>query len=293
MININFDNCVDRGEIANFRQGREVGCGYFGGSPTLTLSGTMLGGYIFKDSIVRNLDNTFSGALFQEGTSLSINSRFFSNSNIDLGTNCSFIDFQPSNFVNSSSVQLIDTIITRNGVSDPEDVNITPNLSSSDLVCMWRLNQGLLNTYVGGTQSLTTEVNTTISTVDVFETLEGTWTTSDLQHFDSPSNGQLRNIGESPNEFKITTYIVLDGGSNDVITIRLRKFEASTSTTSTVITQQATVNNLLGGADRCSFLILGKTTLDINDYVFLEVANNSDTTNVEALLGTFLTVEER
>jgi len=292
-INVNYNDCTSRGELTNYRQGREVGCGYFGGSPTLTLSGTMLGGYIFRDSIVRGLDDVFTGALFQEGTALSINSRFFSDANIDLGTNCSFIDFQTSNFVNSSSVQLKEMLLTRSGVLDPTDSNLTPNLDSSDLVCAWNLNQGLSNTYVGGNQALTTQVLTTINTVNVYETLSGTWTASDLQHFDSPANGQLRNIGESPNEFKIITYVSLQGGANDIITVRVRKFDSSTSTTSTVASQQATVNNFQGGTDRCTFSILGKTVLNMDDYIFLEVANNTDTTNVTALIGSFLTVEER
>ena len=292
-ININYDNCVDRGELINFRQGREVGCGYFGGSPTLTLSGTMIGGYIFRDSIVRGLDDTFTGALFQEGTALSIQSRFLSDANIDLGANCSFINFQASNFVNSSSVQLVDMVITRNGVNDPTDTNVIPNLMPNDLVCSWRLNQGILNTYIGGNQFITTETTTNISASGTFYTLAGTWTTTDLQHFDPPANGQMRNIGESPNEFKIITYIVLDGGQNDLITIRVRKYDSSTGLFSTVVSQNANINAFQGGNDRCTFSILGKTVLNMNDYVFLEVANNTDTTDVEALIGSFLTVEER
>jgi hypothetical protein len=68
----------------------------------------------------------------------------------------------------------------------------------------------MARTFVGGKQVLTTEVTTPISVAGQFETLLGTWSTSDLQHFDSPANGQLRHIGNNPREYKIQSDLTIE-----------------------------------------------------------------------------------
>lgn len=290
---VNYNNCTSLGVLDSYRQGLEVGTGRFGGTPSLELKGNWVGGFRISTSIVRSIDDTMTDALFKAGVGLVFNNRFLTDINADLGALAPLIDFSDSNFSMFNSLQLIDCIITRNGITNSQDTTIYPNITASSTFSKWKNNVGLPNTYVGGSLGLTTEVETTINTVNVFETLQGVYTATDLQHFDSPINGVLRNISGSPIDFKIITYIVLDGGSNDIITVRIRKFDSSTSTVSTIVTQQATVNNFQGGADRCTFSILGRATLEINDYYFIEVANNSDTTNVTALIGTFTTIEER
>ena len=290
---INYNNCTSLGYLDNYRQGLEIGTGRFGGKPSLELRNVWLGGFRITTSIVRNIDNTMTEPLFKAGTGFVMNSRFLTDINADLGALAPLLDFSDSNFSMFNSLQLIDCIISRNGVVNSEDTTIYPNINSGSSYSKFKNNVGLPNTYEGGALALTTEALTTINTVDVFETLLGVYTASDLQHFDSPVNGVLRNVSSSPVDFKIITYIVLQGGANDIITIRLRKFDSSTSTTSTITSQRATINNFQGGTDRCTFSILGRTTLEENDYYFIEVANNSDTTNVTALIGSFTTIEER
>jgi hypothetical protein len=204
---INYNDCTSLGEIDGYRQGLESGTGRFGGSPNLILSGTWLGGYFIDTSIVRSLDSGFSGALYEEGTSFVMNSRFRSNQNIDLPANAAFFDFQNSNFVNPSTVQLVQCIISRNGAFDSTDSNITPNISRIDLVSKYDGNTGIQNTFEGGRANITSEVATTGT--GTFTPLLGTWAAGDLQHFDSPSNGQIRHLGNSPREFKITVELTL------------------------------------------------------------------------------------
>lgn len=290
---VNYNNCTSLGKVNGYRQGLEENTGRFGGTPSLILSGTWLGGFRITSSIVRGVTNSFAGALFQEGVSFVMNSRFLTDINCDLGTNGSLLDFQPSNFATSSLLQLKDCIISRNGVIDATDTNLTPNISASDLESIWRNNQGLDNTYVGGIQTITSTSLTTISTVNTPVNLAGTYTTSDLQHFDSPSNGQLRNLGSSPREFQVIFYCVLDGGANDVYTVRLMKYDSSAASSSEIVSQQRQVNNLIGGADVTDYSILGNVVLDINDYVFVQVENNTDTTDCTALVGSFMSIKER
>ena len=210
---INFNGCSSLGEIDTYRQGLETGTGRFGGTPNLVLSGFWSGGYFIDNSIVRGLTDGFY-SLYEEGTSFIMNSRFRSNHNADLNLNISFVDFSGLNFLNENTLQLDGCIITRNGISNASDMTIIPNITKEELPSRWKNNVGLPNTFVGGQLSITSEVTTIISASGVFEDVAGTYVDSDLQHFDTPSNGQLRHIGDSPNEFKVIVTGVFDCSPN-------------------------------------------------------------------------------
>jgi len=146
--------------------------------------------------------------LFCSGTLFVMNSRFLTDINVDLGALQPLLDFNDTNFPNASTLELRDVILTRNGLVVPEDTNLTPNILASNLSCSWKGNNGLPNTFVGGISTITTEITTVLS----FNTptpLLGTVTNSDLQHFDSPSNGQLRHLGSNPREFTVTLILYL------------------------------------------------------------------------------------
>jgi hypothetical protein len=71
------------------------------------------------------------------------------------------------------------------------------------------------------------------------------------------------------------------------------KYDNSTATSLEVLTQTRQVNNLVGGRDVAFFEININTTLDQNDYIYLEVANNSGTNNVTAEADSYYIVEQR
>lgn len=290
---INYNECTSLGEINGYRQGLEVGTGRFGGKPELTLSGTWVGGFFIDTSIVRGLDDDVY-SLFKAGSGFSMASRFRSNMNIDLPASASFFDFDPSQFVNPSTVEMDGVIITRNGVFNATDANLTPNMLAGDLSSSWSNNNGMPNTFEGGSIGVSTETTTTISASGVFVTLlAGSWATQDLQHFDSPSAGQLRHLGNTPREYKIIASFIIDSAANDVLALRVINFDSSTSTASEVLTQQRQVNSFVGGRDVAFFEININTTLDQNDYIYLEVANNSGTANVTAEIDSYYIVEQR
>ena len=290
---INYNNCTSLGEINGYRQGLEVGSGRFGGKPELTLSGTWLGGYFIDTSIVRSLDDG-AYTLFKAGTGFVMSSRFRSNMNIDLPASASFFDFAPANFTTPSTLQMTGVIISRNGVFDATDSNITPNISATDLVSSWDDNNGVPNTFEGGSIRVTTEVATPINTIGVYKDLAATlWTSADLQHFDNPSGNQLRHLGNTPREYKVVADFTLDSASNDVLTLRVSKWDASASSASVILDQSRQVNSLVGGRDVAFFNINTNTTLSQNDYVFLEIANQTSTVNVTAELDSYYIVEER
>ena len=290
---INYNNCSSLGEITNYRQGLESGTGRFGGKPELTLSGTWVGGYFIDTSIVRGLaDGAYS--LFKAGTAFSMASRFRSNQNIDLPASASFFDFAPSNFVNPSTVQIDGAILTRAGVFDATDSNITPNMTQADLVANWMGNNGMPNTFVGGSIGVTTEAATTITVDGQFEDLDATlWTAADLQHFDNPSGNQLRHLGNTPREYTVVASFVLESTANNTVALRVSRFDSSAASSSVVLTQTRQVNNLVGGRDIAFFNININTTLDTNDYIFLEVANIGATNNITAETDSYFIVEAR
>lgn len=290
---VNYNNCTSLGTITDYRQGLEVGTGRFGGMPELTLAGAWVGGFFIDTSIVRSLtDGAYS--LFKAGASFSMGSRFRSNMNLDLPASASFFDFSASNFVNPSTLQIEGAIVTRNGVFNATDSNITPNVTAGELVSAWTGNNGMPNTFVGGSIGISTEAATTINTIGVYEDVNAAaWTTSDLQHFDNPSGSQLRHLGNTPREYKVVADFLMDSASNDVLTLRVSKWDDSASSFSVVLDQSRQVNSLVGGRDVAFFGININTTLDQDDYIKLEVTNQTSTTNVTAELDSYYVVEAR
>ena len=290
---INYNNCTSLGEITDYRQGLETGTGRFGGTPELTLSGNWLGGFFIDTSIVRSLaDGAYS--LFKAGAGFSMGSRFRSNQNIDLPASASFFDFSPAQFTNPSTVQIEGAIITRNGVFDATDSNITPNMAQGDLAASWSNNNGMPNTFEGGSIGVTTEADTTINSPGVFVDLAaGSWTALDLQHFDNPTGNQLRHLGNTPREYKIVASFAIDSTANNEIALRIMRHDSSAVSDIEVLTQKRQVNNLVGGRDVAFFDININTTLDQNDYIFLQVANNTASNDVTAEIDSYYIVEQR
>jgi hypothetical protein len=288
---INYNNCTKVGTITNYRQGLELGTGRFGGTPTLELIGTWVGGYRITTSIVRELDSGMTDPLFMAGAGFTMASRFLTDINCDLPTNAAFADFTPSNFPNPSTLQVKGAIMTRDGVTNSEDTNIFPNISAGDLPSDWSGNKGMGNTFVGGSLSTSAEIETSISTVDVYEDLLATWSSEDLQHFDSPSSGKLRHLGDDPRNFRCTFHLVLEGGANDEFEISFLKDDSVTPVS--VFSQKRVINNFQGGRDVAYFGATFNLTLDSGDTLITQVRNLTDTTNCTLELSSSFTVEER
>jgi hypothetical protein len=289
---VNFDDCTSLGVIDNYRQGLESGTGRFGGTPELELRGVW-NGYRITTSIVRVLtDGAYS--LFKAGVGLAISGRFLTDINVDIPANATFMDFATSNFINPSTLQLSGTIITRNGVTDPNDLNIIPNITNADLISSWKNNIGINNTFVGGQMNVIAEVTTPISApIGTFYPLLGTYTTSNLEHFDSPSNGQLRHLGNTPRAFNITSVINLEGVANNDVSVKIRKWNNSDGLFEDVITENRQINNFTGGRDIAFFIIITSVYLDQNDYIELQTANNTNNTDLTQEVGSYTVISER
>tara|TARA_R110000824_G_scaffold395328_1_gene595879 strand:- start:44 stop:1267 length:1224 start_codon:yes stop_codon:yes gene_type:complete len=288
---VNYNNCTSLGDIYDYRQGLEGGTGRFGGSPSLTLHGLWRGGYRITTSIVRSMSDLTTEPLFKAGTLFQMNSRFLTDMNVDLGDLQPLFDFAPLNFPNSSTLQLKGCIVTRGGVADSSDSNITPNVLSSDLCSNWDDNIGVSNTFIGGASEITTEVLTTISAINTKTLLLGTWTQSDLQHFDANNNWSLRNLGTEPVDYRVTFDFVLEGSQSREYRIYLIKDSGGVLTTE--FTQLRTIDRLSGGRDVSYFTGTFGLELNENDFIYWEVENISGSQNCTIELDSQFLIEER
>ena len=289
---LNYINCTNLGDIYDYRQGLESGTGRFGGSPSLTLHGLWRGGYRITTSIVRSMSDTTTEPLFKAGTLFQMNSRFLTDINCDLGTLQPFCDFSPTDFPNEGTIQFKGVLMTRDGVADSNDANITPNLSPSGVCCDWDNNIGMDNTFVGGTLSVTSQAVSTISTAGIGVDMAGTWTASDLQHFDSPASNELRHIGTDPKDFRVTFDFVIEGSSGDVIAVDMIKIDTLANVT-IEYTQTRVINNLQGGRDVSYFTGTFNVRMNQNDILIWQVINTDGTGNVTVENASQWIVEER
>ena len=288
---INYIDCESLGDIHDYRQGLESGTGRFGGKPSLTLHGTWIGGYRITTTIVRSLSASMTEPLFKAGTAFVMNSRFLTDINCDLPASAAFCDFAPSNFSNPSTVQVRGAIFSRNFSFDATDTNIFPNIDATDLESDWDNNIGIPNTFVGGESTITTEVLTTIPAVNTVTDLDGTFTTGNLQHFDAPSNGQLRHIGINPREYLVTFDLVLEGSPNRDFKLHLYKFDGTAS--SSIYTMTRVINNNVGGRDVAYFTGQTFVTLEQNQYVYWRAENLTDGSDCTLELDSVWSVKER
>jgi len=290
---VNFNNCTSLGTIESYQLGLETVTGRFGGTPELTLAGAWPGGYFIDTSLTKDLaDGSYS--IYSAGANFTMASRFRTNQNVNLPASASFIDFSSANFTNPSTLQVDGAIVTRNGVFNATDANLTPNISASNLACAWSGNNGMPNTFVGGTLAIATEAQTVISAINTFVDLNaGSWTSVDLQHFDSPAPGQLRHLGNTPREFKIIADFLLDSSPTNDVTLRVLKWDQSAAAFSIVVDQRREVNSLTGGRDVAFFNLNFNLTLDANDFVKFQVANLSATSNITAEQDSYYILEAR
>jgi hypothetical protein len=215
-----------------------------------------------------------TGALFQKGAAFTMASRFLTDMNVDLPPSAAILDFEPANFTAPSLLQLQGMIVTRGGVSDAADSNYTPNIAQTNLASKWDNNQGLSNTFEGGKLTISSEVATTFSGAGVFTPLLGVFDVSDLQHFDEAD-------------------LPVNGSANDIINIDVRVYDDSAGTSSSVGVQKRIINNLAGPRNVAFFTITSTFTLDRNDYVYLEVANELAGDSVTAEVDGFFQVTRR
>jgi hypothetical protein len=129
--------------------------------------------------------------------------------------------------------------------------------------------------------------------IGAFLDVAGTQTPTDLQHFDAPANGQLRHLGNSPREYRIVSDFIIDGSPNDELVLQVTKWDDSAGIFIPWYSQIRPVNSLVGGRDVGFFSLTAGITLDQNDFIKLEIANNTASRDVTVEVESFTTLMAR
>lgn len=278
---INFNGCTSLGYLDNYRQYLEFGTGRFGGTPELEFRNAMNGARI-STSIVRNINDITS--LFKAGTGFTMSGRFITDINADLPTVGALIDFDDTHITNDESLLLKGCFITRDGVLNSMDALICPNITERNVKSLWSGNTGLPDTtkYIKGI--ITTEVTTTINSIDTYEVLLGTFTVDNPSHFDMPSNGQFRLLSGS-GTYRFSGNLSIESSANNVLDLRVTKSTDGGATFPTEINHvQRTVNSFQGQRDVAIFTIEFISDLVKDERFRIEVENKTSTANVTAEL---------
>lgn len=271
------------GEITAYRQIRTSNFAAINYADGLTISGDV-GGLAFNDSII--LSPIAATTFIQEGTSLLISDGMSTNMNaLNLTGNMEWCDFDAANFDTGALMSLV------NFRTNADDA--LPNLPVSSIKRLGRDCVGIENTFMGGRWKITTETTTTISTVNTPVKLAGTTTYTNEVWFSNTTSNAFVYDGESPMDFTVSGNLVIDGGANDDLTVTIRKYDDSAAAFVDVEEFERRVSNVIGGLDVAIFNIDADVSLDTDDRIEIWIENNSDTTNVEALIGSYVKIRQR
>ena len=176
---------------------------------------------------------------------------------------------------------------------DTNDANITPNIDHKETVSYWKNNKGIKNTVVGGLKTITVEATTTIGMTGQYYDIAGTWTMQKNEHFDTPTNGQLRYIGKQEREFILTGNFVLRGTSNDRIDLQFTVNRDATGLDESIYEIERIINNNAGARDVAYFGIGGiRVTLNENDYIRAQVENYTGANDITAEVDSYFNLVE-
>lgn len=287
---VNFNGCADASMIlTDFRQLLVDGCGFFGGQPNIELRGAMNGARI-TTTIVRGISNTTT--FFKAGAGFEMFGSFLTDLNIDLGTSAVLSDFSEANFTDVDIVpnvlQFKEARVFRNSpVVNSDYASALPNINENSLACEFKENRGLGTTRKGGRIDVTTEALTTITTVDTYTDIAGTTTASKLSHTDSNLSFAIRNLDAEPNDFEVSGYFVVEGGSGDSLSIGIFSYDDGGLNETLIDEFQSTVDNSLFVSDTAKIYIDTSVTLLSQGYVRARIKNQSDTTNVTVTENSF------
>lgn len=283
ILSVNFIECYNLGYFNGFRQGYESGTARFDFDPQLEFRGAWLGGYVINDSIVRGMDANLP-TLFKAGAGLTFGSRFKTNINADVPSGMSLFDFSSSNFIKSDLLQIQNAIITRDGIFNPDDTTLYPNINEKNLKSNWKDNTGLPNTKKGAVQNVTTQAATTL-TQNTWVNVAGTFTLSKAQHFDSPTNGRLRNNSDIPIDVVLAGNILAQGGANDVIEVRAVILRNATGLDEIQEVSRFTISSNLGANNLGSTSVNDYFTMKPLDVLRLQIRNTTSNTAVTIQTG--------
>jgi hypothetical protein len=281
---VNFLSCTSLGEVKNYRQGLNRNISWINCKDGLTMTGAWSGGWAALDSIV--VGAPLTGVLFRAGAGLLIGGSFRTNMNIlQLGTAGGiFCDFSPAN------ITLDGGFSVANLRANP-DANNFPNMPSTSVKARYRDCAGVRNTYVGASGTITTSVETVISTSGVYYSMEGSLSVDEPTWLILFEDAGIEFNSNITTAFELSGSFSFSGPNNQVLSLQLYKYTAATTTWAAASPPFQVTLNAANRAENVSF----GTFVDMTkgDRLEFRIANISATGSITALLGGQVRLSER
>jgi hypothetical protein len=281
---VNFLSCTSLGEVKNYRQGLNRNISWISCKDGLTMTGAWSGGWAALDSIV--VGAPLTGVLFRAGAGLLIGGSFRTNMNIlQLGTAGGiFCDFSPAN------ITLDGGFSVANLRANP-DANNFPNMPNTSVKARYRDCAGVRNTYVGASGTITTSVETVISTSGVYYSLEGSLSVDEPTWLILFEDAGIEFNSNITTAFELSGSFSFSGTNNQVMSLQLYKYTAATTTWAAASPEFQVTMNATNLAENVSFGAFVDMTK--GDRLEFRVANVAATGNITALLGGQVRLSER
>lgn len=282
---VNYENCTSLGDLTSYRQLLLDDVGFIFIEDGITFNGTMSGGIAVLTTIA--IGFPAAATMFKEGASFILNGSIRSDINfLSVDASSVLFDFQESNISNDGAFSLtnVRTIAT----------NAIPNVPSSSVKARFRNCSGIDNTYIGGNFTVSSDVATTISTVNTLVKMAGTTTYDDLQWSQANGNNSIESISSLTYDIEVKGTLSFSGGNNDKMGLQIRLWDDSASAYVNVGPRYTATLNGGSGSTRVENLpFFANATLNENDRIEIWIENQTDTTDITADVGGFVAVEER
>ena len=227
-----------------------------------------------------------SATLFQSGTNFTLSGSFRSDFNfLSANASSTFCNFSTSEILSDGGFSLTNV---RTSVDDP-----LPNLSTTSEKVRIKDCSGIRNTYVGGQWTISTSTTTTISAANTPVKMAGTTTYADLQWFTQTTDNAFVYASGQTIEVECKGVVSISGGNNDQVSVFFRQWDDSASSYVDAPKSQATLNGGLLGTRAEGIPFFGYFQIDENDRIEVWVENNTNASDVTALLNGLVSVNER
>ena len=278
------------GDLVDIRQAFMSSSFAIGSERGFLLKGTWTGGFTLFDTRFINVNSyVLKGDVGFTCSSIR------SNVNADVDTGSVIFDFDYDMFVDDEAYQLEGCKVKGNGlfVSQFTDAGRDTDDAWKSRKSFFNGNKGSLskNTRIGGYWSCTAE-STTALTLNNIAKLAGTTTYDFMQHIASSGDNALVQNTTNEGSYIIDGNIIIDGDTNDDITLTIRKYDDSAATYVLVAEFTRRISGVQGPLDVAIFRpYVPLVMLDEKDRIEIWVTNISDSSDVTMLEGSNLSLK--
>lgn len=282
--NVNFgrspSTTLIMGELLNYRQLLMDNIGFLFINDGLTFSGAWTG-----IRLTTSIAIAFpaSATLLKEGSGFTVTNVLSDMNFLSVDSTSVFCDFVSADIINDAGFRLDEF---RTSAS-----NALPNLPNTDVKANFSNCLGVMNTYVGGSYTVSTGATTSIPSANTPVKMAGTTTYKGLTWFSGDNDNEFVYLSDQPIDVEVTATVGLDGGSGDNINVIIRQWDDSAG--SYIDIGQTPSGSTVIFGNPINVVVLADTTLDQNDRIEIWVENTSDATDIDTLVGGDVRVSER